>query len=306
VGRVKGAFACVVDRAHRFHCEAVRWFVSLVYLARVDPGDLVVHVIGERSHALEVLQRHGARIVDIETFDARVPPCNKIAGALALSWGTSRPDEVVVLCDTDVAIVEDVRQLPVPRGAIGCKVVDGPNPPLRLLEVVFARAGISRPRVVATDCEGAFETLEGNANGGLYVLRAELLPRIAEAWAFWARWLVEAEVLTGFLFFVDQVAMALALHSEGIAQWPLQRRWNYPVHVAQWTESCTTRPAVIHYHRSVDSDGRIKASGSPTIDSVIRAVNEAMTDFLEAERSAGLPEWMWPQSRGAVGIAKPV
>ncbi|MGO9161700.1 MAG: hypothetical protein ACLP7J_13470 [Streptosporangiaceae bacterium] len=228
------------------------------------------------------LTRCGVRLVEVEPFDTRVPTCNKIAGVLELA---KRPfdEDIVILSDTDVAIVEDPRRLPVPPGAVGGKIVDGPNPPITVLADVFAAAGLEMPRVVRTGYQADAVTFDGNFNGGLYLLRGRLVPRVAAAWAAFARWLLDLDLLGPHRYFTDQVAMSLALCSEGIPPWSLSSQWNYPVHVPQWIDARAVPPAVIHYHRHVTPSGQLHLTGAAAIDDVISKANDAITAYLERE-----------------------
>lgn len=279
----RGIFSCVVDSDPKYSEEAGRWFAVLTRAAGVDPRDLTVHFIGEPSPALLRLTRRGVRLVEVEPFDTRVPTCNKIAGIAELAKRPFGDDDIVVLSDTDVAIVEDPRRLPVPPGAVGGKIVDGPNPPIGVLTDVFAAAGVEMPRVVRTGCQADGMTLDGNFNGGLYLLRGSLVPRVAAAWATFARWLLDLGLLGPHRYFTDQVAMSLALCREGISPWSLPSHWNYPVHVPRWIDARAAPPAVIHYHRRVAPSGQLQLTGAAAIDGVIAKANDAISAYLERE-----------------------
>lgn len=278
-----GVFSCVVDSDPKYAEEAGRWFAVLTGVARVAPRDLTVHFIGEPPPPLCRLARYGVRLTEVAPFDARVPTCNKIAGVLELA---KRPlhDELVILSDTDVAIAEDPRRLPVPPGAVAGKIVDGPNPPISVLAAVFAAAGLQTPRAVGTGCQADAMTFDGNFNGGLYLLRGRLLPRVAAAWTAFARWLLDADLLGPHRYFTDQVAMSLALRSEGIPPWSLPGRWNYPVHVPRWIDARAAAPAAVHYHRCAAPSGQIQLTGAAAIDVVIAKANDAIRAYLEPGR----------------------
>ncbi len=279
-----------MDSDPKFSGEAGRWFAVLTRAARVGPRDLTVHFIGEPSPALLRLARCGVRLVEVEPFDTSVPTCNKIAGVLELAKRPFGDDDIVILSDTDVAIVEDPRRLPVPPDAVGGKIVDGPNPPIGVLTDVFTAAGLELPRVVRTGCQAGAVTFDGNFNGGLYLLRGRLVPRVAPAWAAFARWLLDLDLLGAHRYFTDQVAMSLALRCEGIPAWSLPGQWNYPVHVPRWIDARAVAPAVIHYHRCVAPSGQLRLTGAPAIDDVIVRANEAIGTYLEREGVLPCPE----------------
>jgi SAM-dependent methyltransferase len=299
---VPGRLACVVDEHPRFHLEALRWSTALIRLAGVAPGDLVVHVVGsDRSDALDILRSQGVAVYPVERFDYRSPHCNKIAGALRLA---AEPIvSMVVLCDADIAVLDDPRQVALPEGTIGSKPVDAPVPPLDVLREIFSVAGVPEPATVHLAWGPTAETLAGNNNGGLYLIPGVLLPQVATAWAEWAHWLLDRlELLGQWVIHVDQVAMALALAAEKIPTTPLDVRWNMPVHDPDRLPSDPPTPSVIHYHQEVDGHGFLRLTGREAIDSQIRRVNEVVG----AEWNRHLPPATfraWAHARDNTGMA---
>ena len=292
VTKVRGIFSCVVDEHPRFHLDALRWFVSLTTIAGVDPCDLVVHVVGsDTSDALVHMRSRGVSVRSVDLFDSRSPHCNKIAGALRLAEEDT--EGVVVLCDTDVAVLEDPRILVLPPGSIGGKVVDTPVPPLDVIQEIFAAAEIPAPPTTPLPWGEGQATIVGNCNGGLYLIPAPLLPVLAPAWESWARWLLgRRELLLDWTFHLDQVAMALALAAEGIGSEPLDVRWNTPIHDLSRIPPDPPIPAVIHYHQELDPQGRIRMTGSPSIDRQIERVNEAIGRLWQ-EAFPNATFWQW-------------
>lgn len=287
-----GIISCVVDRHPRFHLEALRWFACLTTVAGVDPRDLVVNVVGpDTSDALEYLRRHGVTVRPVVGFDPRSPHCNKIAGALSLAeMGVTG---LAVLSDSDVAILEDPRTLDIPDGSIGGKVVDTPVPPLEVIQQVFATAEVPVPATTPLPWGKDQFTVAGNSNGGLYLIPGPLLPRLARAWEQWARWLLDRrELLRDWTFHLDQVAMALALAAEGIPTEKLSVRWNTPIHDLSRIPPDPESPAVIHYHQEVDSLGRLRMTGAPSIDLQIERANAA-NDQLWLQSLPAETFWRW-------------
>jgi hypothetical protein len=272
---VNGRFSCVVDEHPRFHLDALRWFACLTEIAGVNPADLMVHVVGsESSEVLWYLKSQGVTVRMIDRFDPRSPHCNKIAGALRLA--DDPIDGVTVLCDTDLAVLEDPRQLVLSADAVAAKPVDAPVPPLEVLVAIFDAAALDAPPAVKLPW-GLEYTVSGNNNGGLYLVPGPLLPRVASAWARWARWLLDrSELLHEWTIYVDQVAMALGLAAEGIGSTPLDVRWNTPSHDLTRIPNDAPEPAIIHYHQEVVDEGLLRLTGSGSIDGQIRRANEAI------------------------------
>jgi Methyltransferase domain len=283
----------VVDEHPRFHLDALRWFASLTKLAGVSPTDLVVHVVGTgSSEVLDYLRSQGVTVCRVEGFDPRSPHCNKIAGALRLADQVI--DGMAVLCDTDVALLEDPRPMSLEPGAIAGKIVDAPVPPLDVLLTIFAASGLPVPPKVQLPWGQDEWTLSGNNNGGLYLVPGPLLATVATAWAHWAGWLLDrADLLEEWAVYVDQVSMALALASEGIASAPLDVRWNTPTHDPTRIRADASEPAGIHYHQEVDRRGRIRMCGSASIDRSIGAANRAIDEvWQQASPATSHQRWL--------------
>ena len=199
----------------------------------------------------------------------------------------------MVLCDTDVAVLEDPRTLVIPSGSIGGKVVDAPVPPLVVLEEIFAAAGLPTPPTTPLPWGENETTLAGNCNGGLYLIPAPLLPVLAPAWETWARWLLDRRrLLRDWTFHLDQVAMVLALAAEGVPTEQLDVRWNTPIHDPSRMPPDPPVPAVIHYHQEIDPYGRIRATGFPAIDRQIERVNDSIGQ-LWREAFPTVTFWQW-------------
>lgn len=289
-----GRFSCVVDEHPRFHLEVLRWYAALSEVAGVTPEDLVVHVVGgSTSDVLDFLRSEGVAVRSVDPFDARSPHCNKISGALRLA--EDDPEEgLVVLCDTDVVVLDDPRRTDVPAGAIAGKLVDAPLPPLKVLLRVFEAAGLRAPPEIPLPWDPDQLTVSGNNNGGLYLVQGPLLRGIATAWGYWAMWILDRlEILENWAVHVDQVAMAMALSAETLASVPLDVRWNTPIHDPTRIPAEPPEPAVIHYHQHLDRLGRIRATGAPPIDRQIDVANAAIRKvWTRAAPVSSYREWL--------------
>lgn len=273
-----GALSCVVDADPRFHLEVMRWFATTTGIAGVAPGELVVHLVDGAQGSVDVadhLRGRGVTVVEVPPFDGRSPHCNKISGALQL--GRMVDAGRCVLTDSDVVVFEDPRTIAVPPDQVAMKPVDMANPPLEVLRSVFSAAGVAEPATIPLAWQAGEQTFAGNGNGGLYIVPAPILPDVAQAWARWARWLLDRlSLLQQWTIHVDQVSMALALAAEGIGVFTLEPRWNMPVHVDEMTPGDAPAPAVVHYHGRLDHIGQIRTTGAPAVDERINQANRSM------------------------------
>ncbi len=199
----------------------------------------------------------------------------------------------VILCDTDIVVLEDPRTIVIPPGSIGGKVVDTPVPPLEVLHDIFAAAGVPAPPTTPLPWGENQFTVAGNNNGGLYVIPAPLLALLAPAWESWARWLLDRrELLLDWTFHLDQVAMVLALTTEGIGSQQLDVRWNTPTHDLSRIPDDAPVPAVIHYHQEIDREGCIRLTGFPSIDQQVERANDSIGRLWQ-EAAPTTTFWQW-------------
>lgn len=279
---VAGVLSCVVDADARFTLEVLRWYATATRMAGIPGSALTVHLVGhDVSNLASFLRRQQVMVRSIAPFDPRSPHCNKIAGALRLS--SESPAGTCVLTDTDVAVFSDPRSIPIAADSVGMRPVDVPNPPIRLLRKIFATAEVPEPQAVSTAWRRRSRTLVGNGNGGLYVIPAPLLTRVATAWEHWARWLLDRSHLLGnWSIHVDQVAMALALSAEQIAVVDVGSRWNVPTHLGR-PPADSPPPALLHYHRAVDGMGGIAMTRRAQVDGLIAQANLVTAEIVDQQ-----------------------
>jgi hypothetical protein len=288
----RGVFSCVVDADPRFHLDALRWYATLSRIVGVDSQDMVVHVVGGAgSDVLAYLRSMGVTTVDVAAFDARSPHCNKISGALALA--ERGVNGLAVLSDTDVVFLEEPRRLRLEPRSMGMRVVGGGNPPLRVLENVFLAARVDLPGQVELELGPGERTLDGHANGGVYLVPGEILTRIGQSWSRWARWVLDnLELLERWTTFVDQTAMTLALADEGVSSHWLGIRWNFPSQNAKRIPAGVEAPSVVHYHKHVTSEGLLGTTGIDVVDRRISTANTAITQvWHEAFPNGPFRDW---------------
>lgn len=301
-GAAQGVFSCVVDADPRFHVEALRWYATLTRAAGVRTEDLIIHSVSRASStALDYLRRQGVTVEPVAAFDPRSPHCNKIAGALALA--ERGIEGMAVLTDTDVVVLNDPRSLPISKGHVALRTVGSPNPPLEVLEEVFAAASVQLPGLVSLERIPGQQTVSGNGNGGVCLVPGDLLSPLSKAWEQWARWLLERRHLLGdWALHVDQTAMALALASEKVGVHVLGLEWNFPSQNRNRITKDVPPPRIIHYHRAVTPNGLLKTTDFENVDAQIAVANGAISSvWLEAFPDAS----RWTRLRGLMaGVRK--
>lgn len=280
-------YSCVVEPQPKYVRQLRIWATTLCTLGGAAPGDLFVHVLdGDRfDEVAAFLSARAIPFAPMERFgDGRY--CNKVA---QLRSPQLRERAYAALCDTDVAFAAPLDPW-LGLGRAAAKPVDGPNPPLELLERLYRRAGFDRfPEHVR--CSNSPQlTFAGNCNGGLYLLRSDLIAELAPRWEKWTLWaLAQTELLGRHVTHADQLGFGLAMWELGEPVAALPAAANFPLHFGLHRyDSPVEPPALLHFHDRVGVDGRLKTLGIPAVDARVRAVNDAL-DADERERAtAGL------------------
>jgi hypothetical protein len=261
----------------------------------VRPEDLVVHAVDRtESDVLDYLRTKGVAVVGVPRFDDRSPYCNKISGALRLA--ERGVDGLAVLTDADLVVLEDPRRLDIAPAAMGLRGVDGRNPPVDVLERVFAAAGVGPVTLMPLEMVPGDSTVTGHGNGGLYLVPGAVLARLAHSWARWASWLLDhIELLDPWWSkFADQTAMTLALTEEGIRPHMLGLEWNFPSHNLHRLRADAPTPKAIHYHTALTWGGLLKSTGIGGVDKQVAHANSAIEQVLhEAFPNASFWDWRY-------------
>lgn len=270
---VRRLYSAVIDPKGLYPAQAERLVWSLIELAAVDPGSIVMHVVDRVPTSVErCFEERGVHLARIDSFrgHAHSNKINQVPNLVNLA--SQLGCEEVVLLDCDVMVLNEP---PSASGGILAKMVDEPNPPVETIAEIFRVAGVEfRPGKSSPECR---ETVWANANGGVYVIDVRWLPLLGGAWAQWAHWCVDHVSLFGDKdMFIDQISFALAVASEGLPFTEMDLSFNFPIGKIAHAEPGKTID-VLHYHRQVDSDGRlIVPDGPEELRRVIDGLNQKL------------------------------
>lgn len=273
-------FSMVIDAIPDHAWKAEILVRSLIASGEVAPSRIVVQSTDRVPEA--VRQRFAAIGCAVGTvapyLDGRY--CNKLRQLDRFVERAEGGSGGIVLMDVDMAVAAPLR-VPFPDVICG-KIVDAPNPPLSVLERIFAAAGVPLPDVVPCDW-GNGETVATNFNGGFYYVPDRAVPALRAKWCAWAEFLFARPELfdnPGQCCHIDQISFALALADLGLAYRHLPANWNFPLHSAALPRSF--RPdepvLVLHYHQCLDTFGLLAPvfEGEPSVAAAVAGVNDAI------------------------------
>lgn len=270
------AYSCVYEPSPKYAVQLRIWLATLLGLAGVARSNVVVHLVegAEIDDAIAFLRSHDIRYRTIPRFGDGTY-CNKLG---QLDDPAFAAYEHVALCDLDLAFCAGLEPW-TGLGDIAAKPVDYPNPPLDVLDRLYAAAGLTgRPDVVACTHAAGAGTYANNCNGGVYVLRTAIVPALGRAWKKWALWALErADQIGAHVHHVDQISFGLAAWDLGLAVRALPVEANMPTHAPpDHYPAGIGPPAVLHYHDRLTPDDTLTTVGIDVIDERIRIVNDVL------------------------------
>lgn len=251
----------------------MRWARSLIEIAHIPPEDLLVHhTQGLGQDCAARFSPLGVRTTEVQAVSRQRPHLNKLA---QLRSEFLRDADLAVLCDCDALFVADPRPY-FAKDMFAAAVVDAPNPPTEIWDILLRRAGLTRRRPDIAAGSAAATTIFENRNGGLYVLPGARLGELDAPWRRWAEWLeAQADVLGVYTFHIDQIAFALTCLELGVEPEPLPKALNFPTHLSA-ADIGDGAPIMLHYHRHADDSGMLRPLGQPTVDRAVAFVNESL------------------------------
>jgi 2-polyprenyl-3-methyl-5-hydroxy-6-metoxy-1,4-benzoquinol methylase len=274
---VRPIFSTLVDSTPKYEFQGLAWAWSLL-LAGVPSEQIVVHHTPHPSRGfISIFADLGVEAKEVPPHPSGHLHCNKLQ---QLKHGTWSGADLVVLCDADLVWLDPHH---LPRVQFAGKIVDRPNPPEDRWKEILGEAQLSALMVPVDVTKSPRErTPSTNLNGGLYLLDANLVIELAEAWDERVSWLGRREALLDrYTMHRDQVAMALALLDLGVTPVHLDRGWNFPTHL---DPGILRRPIVhiraLHHHDRRNQSGKLLPVGVRWIDDAIKRANEGVDSML--------------------------
>jgi hypothetical protein len=264
-------YTFIIDADPKFLVQARVLLASLLG-SGVPATQIIANITpecGVNGHALATSFRVESVTITPQ-IDGRF--CNKIGQLLQLA---DRDFDVLVACDTDLAILEPLDRI-ARVDAIRAKRVDSPNPPVEILEELRPLFKISTmPEIVTCSCSPE-STYRLNCNGGLIMIPRRFVLPLGREWLSCAKFLdIERHRLQEWGNHLDQVSWAFAMMRLGYAFEELPIEYNFPTIIARSVPASTYGcPVVLHHHDDLDEFGAIRLTGIPTVDNAIRHANE--------------------------------
>lgn len=253
---MKIVYSCVVDRSPKFFRQAMLLVRSLQAVG-VPMSDVMVNLTPKAKVYQESFEKLGCTVRDTVLF-ADGKYSNKVAQL------RNAPDDVdfVVCCDTDMVFLRNIADdLLGKDGLFLGKIVDYDNPPIEKFRAILELCkDLPEIAEVPVELNGNL-TLNGNFNGGLYIIPGRHLRAFSQAWECEALRLFESpeiqDALGSFAWHIDQISFCLTLNRLGFEFEVLPITFNYPLHFSIDKVLVKDPGAlrILHYHDAVDENG---------------------------------------------------
>ncbi|HEY2036549.1 MAG TPA: DUF423 domain-containing protein [Steroidobacteraceae bacterium] len=270
-------YSFVIDEDPRFLVES-RIFLRVILASGVAPRDVVAQVT-QRSGDVG---RDLAASFGVPAVDLPLGPDGAFTNKINQLFTLADDDEFDVLaaCDTDLAITRPLDEVAMVE-CVRARRVDQENPPLAVLEHIREFLGFrEQPPLAAPGVAPAARTYAMNCNGGMLLIPRQFMKPLGEAWRGYAQALTEQrQLLQQWVNHIDQVSWAFAMLKTELPFQELPVEYNFPTSLARRIPPGTyAKPVVLHYHRSIDKKGRIRASGIRLVDESITEANRVLRD----------------------------
>lgn len=258
---------CVTEGAPEWLDRVESLLISVRGLGgRLAGAPFVVSVVGDPDpESWARLERHGARVRPVAAI-AGNGMANKIR---MLELAAEEDFDVLVGLDCDVVVVDDCSER-IPASAVGAKPADHGRLGDRDWERLYATVGLAAPaKTLRATSTG--RAIPPYFNSGVITVPKEMCEPLMGAWSECYA-LVSAAIERdpdwlprNLHWLAEQSSFALAVARAGLPYEALPIALNYPTHVEVHSSAVTAgdAPAILHYHREVDSDGFLLSPREP-------------------------------------------
>lgn len=278
-------FSCVVDNKPKFITQAITWINTILITGTAKKEEIIIHVVNDiNKNFLDYLAQLNIQFVEVDSFGlGNAVYCNKLQ---QLDTDKLYESKKIVLCDTDVAFLSNVRDKFLSIKKVGAKVVDRSNPPTELIEILFRKIDVPIQRYI--NCSfGENLTVYGNCNGGIYIFESSFLKKIKSDWKKYSTEILKEEELLGkTVKHADQLGFSAVINKLNVSIDKLEITHNFPAHLSRPEEIDRVKtkvPRVLHYHDLIEGNGLISMTSHELSNMKIKEVNTCLREILPFE-----------------------
>jgi hypothetical protein len=282
---------CVAENNHKYLSQALRLVQSVRWFAgALRDADVIVCVVGGiESSFRRKLERFGARIRIVSSFDPANPLFNKIQAFRV-------PDvdgyDALLYLDCDTVVVQDPSPFLEPS-VLQIKAADVPTVPTEVLERLCRHFGFEPPERLFRTTLDRVPTV-WYCNAGVVACPTTFIPGLIPAWCrYELEFTQNPDLLGPYQKHRSQAALAIAFMKDPVPFQELPVSMNFPLHLTHLDaprEMAQADPVILHYHDRVDFAGFLRPSPYPLAQKRIETFNSRLSSTERLQVSGAVVE----------------
>ncbi len=270
--------SCVAENREQDFQKVFNLMLTLRELGgKLSDSPVIVNFVeGCQANYQSILHQLGVKVRIVDRYDQRCPHANKLR---MLDLADDFNFTLLLALDIDTVIANDFTIF-LSGDLLSAKIVDGTPFTIEQWQAIFAYFGLPLPeqRYYTTT---TYVPVIPYFNSGVLIIPVKVLAILSKYWTDYVKLLLdllelEAKPIPTHPFFVDQIALSLALTAANLPVRPLPVAMNFPTHVeiAPPFNPRQIEPYILHYHHRITGQGLLQQCFYPKANQVIAKINQ--------------------------------
>ena len=216
----------------------------------------------------------GVEVRIVDRYDRRCPHANKLK---MLDLADQYKFSLLIALDIDTVIVNDFSSL-LTEDCLSAKIADGTPFSIEQWQKIFSffRLPLPQQHYLTTT---TYVPVIPYFNSGVLIIPVKYLASLTKYWSYYLNLLLDLHQLDSQPFFVDQIALSLALPAGDIPVRPLPLALNFPTHVKihPALHPHQINPYILHYHNRITPQSLLQKCPYHKTNQTIASVNKVIT-----------------------------
>lgn len=274
---VNGAICCIGENKPDYFLKLKNLFISIDKLGgKISKLDRIVFFMGTpKVEYKSKLEQIGVKIINSIPINPKYPHNNKVRMLeqdLGYDW--------YIMLDHDTIVCDDFLRF-LNKMTFKAKPVDWSGPNMQFWRKIFRIFELKLPNIRYTS------TFDGKKiipyfNSGVLIVPSQYRKKLYDTWTYYIHELISIkEQLNNYTFFIDQIALTLALQKTNIEVTPLPVEMNFHIHIPvnERLSPENIKPYIIHYHSYIEKSGYLKSSKYPGVQKKIIKFNKQLSQY---------------------------
>jgi hypothetical protein len=274
-GTLNAVICCVGENRSDYFMKLQNLFLSIdKFGGEVNRfGKVVFFMEDPKEEYKRKLHKMDVSIISSTPINPRYPHNNKVR-MLEMDLGY----DYYVLLDHDTIVCKNFMNF-LKKKEFRAKPVDWAGPSMEFWRKIFRRFNLELPSIRYTTTSDAKKIIPYFNSGVLLVPRG-YRKKLYDEWTYYIQELISfKEKLNNYIFFIDQIALTLALQKANIQVNPLPIEMNFHIHIPVNSKLCPKKvdPYIIHYHNCINEFGNLTSCTYPGVQKRIEEFNKLLS-----------------------------